>query len=171
MLHSSIRTVILRELGAVRRSVEAYRDDASLWSERPGLPNCAGTLVLHITGNIRHYLGAVLGGSGFQRDRPAEFARRGVSRTELLAEVDAAIVAVETTFTLRGESLDAQPSPAYPERVAGRMIATDDFLVHMATHLAYHLGQLDYHRRVVTGDALGIAALSPHELPEHRDGA
>ena len=167
MLRTVVRAILSRELGAVRRSVEAYPSDASLWEERPGLPNSGGTLVLHIAGNLQHYLGAVLGGSGYRRDRDGEFARRGVSRDELLAEIDAATRAVERGLSLlTDEALATQ----YPERIAGRTVTTGDYLVHLASHLAYHLGQLDYHRRVVSGSRTGVGAISPADLPV-RDGA
>jgi len=167
MLRTVVRAILCRELGAVRRSVEAYPDDASLWEERPGLPNVGGTLVLHIAGNLPHYVGAVLGGSGYRRDRDAEFARRGVARDELLAEIDEASRAVERGLTLlTDEALATQ----YPERIAGRTVTTGDYLVHLACHLAYHLGQLDYHRRVVSGDRRGVGAISPADLPV-RDSA
>jgi hypothetical protein len=162
VLCSTLQTVLHRELGAVRRSVEAYPDEASLWRLPAGLPNAGGTLVLHIAGNLRYYVGAVLGGSGYVRDRDAEFSRRDVPRDELLAEVDAAIDVVERTLgALPDDGLDA----VYPERIAGRELTSRDWLVHLASHLAYHLGQLDYHRRAVTGDMRGVRALPLDELP------
>lgn len=158
MLISVVQAMLLRELAAVQRSVEAYPDDASLWAHPDGVPNAGGTLVLHLAGNLQHYVGAVLGGSGYRRDRPAEFARRNVSRAELLTEIGSAVDAVERTFpTIREESL-VKP---YPETIGGTVLVTGAFLVHLATHLAYHLGQLDYHRRLVTGDSRGVGALSP----------
>ena len=161
-LAETIRTVMLRELRAVRRTIEAYPDDASPWAERPGLPNAGGTLVLHIAGNLQHFLGTVLGGTGYRRDRDAEFARRGASRAELVAEIDAAIAAVDGTLAaLSPAALDAQ----YPVPILGRVVWTRDYLVHLAAHLAYHLGQLDYHRRAVTGAREGVSALAPAELP------
>jgi hypothetical protein len=159
---SVLQAVLLRELAAVRRTVEAYPDNASLWAERPGLPNAGGTLVLHLAGNLQHYLGAVLGRSGYQRDRDAEFSRREVPRTALLGEIEAAREAIERGMA--GVTEEALAAP-YPEQIAGRAVATGDFLVHLATHLAYHLGQLDYHRRVVTGDAGSISAIAVAELP------
>jgi hypothetical protein len=162
VLPSTVHVVLRRELAALRRSVEAYPDEASLWAEPAGLPNSAGTLVLHLAGNLQHYLGAVLGGSGYRRDRDAEFARRGVPRAELLAEIAAAESAVDRGMGSVNEAALAVP---YPEQVAGRSIAMGDFLVHLSTHLAYHLGQLDYHRRVVSGDRTGIGAIALAELP------
>ena len=163
MLCSTLQTVLLRELAAVRRSVEAYPDEASLWHLPAGLPNAGGTLVLHIAGNLRHYVGALLGHTGYVRDRDAEFARRDVSRDALLAEVDAASEAVERTLESLGDDAFAA---VFPERIVERQFATGDYLVHLAAHLAYHLGQLDYHRRTVTGDRRGVGALSPAALPE-----
>jgi hypothetical protein len=157
-----LQAVLLRELGAVQRTVEAYPDDPSLWAERAGLPNAGGTLVLHLAGNLQHYLGAVLGQTGYRRDRAAEFSRRDVSRAVLLGEIDAARRAIERGMAaLSDEALTAP----YPEPIAGRTVATGDFLVHLAAHLAYHLGQLDYHRRLVTGDRRSIEAIAVTELP------
>ena len=163
MLPSTIHAVLRRELAALRRSVEAYPDDASLWAERPGLPNSGGTIVLHLAGNLQHFLGAVLGGTGYRRDRDAEFARRDVPRAELLAEITATETAVDRGMGRVSEAVLATP---FPERIAGRRLAMGDFLVHLATHLAYHLGQLDYHRRLVSGDRRSIGAMTPGELPE-----
>lgn len=161
----TIESILRRELGAVRRSVEIYPDDDAPWAERPGLPNAGGTLVLHVAGNLQHYVGAVLGRSGYRRDRDAEFARRDVPRSELVAEIDAAERAVIAgCAALTAETLAAP----YPEAIAGRTVATGDFLVHLASHLAYHLGQLDYHRRVVTGDRRGVGAIASAELPAAR---
>ncbi len=163
MLRSSVHAVLRRELAAVRRTIEAYPDDASLWAEREGLPNAGGTLVLHIAGNLQHYIGGVLGGSGYRRDRDAEFSRRDVSRELLLAEVDAATAAVDRGLMTLA---DAQLATAFPEPIAGRTVATGDFLAHLAAHLAYHLGQLDYHRRLVTGDRTSVGAISALDLPD-----
>ena len=164
MLPEIARVMMLRELRALRRSVEAYPDDASLWAEPPGLPNPGGTLALHIAGNLQHFIGAVLGNTGYQRDRDAEFSKRGVPRAAILAEIAAAERAVE-----RGLAALSEPAlrERYPQQVAGRTIRTYDFVAHLIAHTAYHLGQLDYHRRVVTGDRQSVAALAAGELPEY----
>jgi len=163
MLRSTIETLITRELRAIRREIEAYPDEASLWRVVPGTPNTGGTLALHIAGNLQHFFGAILGRDGYVRNRDAEFARRDVPRAELLKGIDAAAASVERT--LRGLS-DADLARPYPEPIAKRTVATHVFVVHLATHLAYHLGQMDYHRRAVTGDSKGADAVSVRELPE-----
>ena len=159
----ALRRVLIRELEAVRREVEAYPDDALLWREVPGLPNPGGTLALHLAGNLRHYIGAVLGGTGYVRDRQAEFSDRGLTRTAVIERVDAAIGEVETTLgRLAPDTLDAP----YPESVLDRRPRTRDFLLHLTSHLGYHLGQLDYHRRMVCPGAVAIRAIALAELPE-----
>ena len=162
MLRTAFHTILLRELAAVRRSVEAYPDDASVWRQPPGLPNAGGTLVLHVAGNLQHSVGAVLGGSGYVRDRDAEFSRRDVPRDTLLAEIDAAQDAVDRAMQAIDDDALARP---YPERFNDRTFVTRDYLVHLTAHLAYHLGQLDYHRRVVTGDRRSVGAEPIADVP------
>lgn len=161
MLIPVVQATLRRELGAVQRSVASYPDDASLWVLPNGVPNAGGTIVLHLAGNLQHFVGAMLGGTGFVRDRAAEFARRDGSRAELLGELAKTIAVVDRTLpTLSEESL-SQP---YPDKVGGEVLPIGVVLVHLATHLAYHLGQLDYHRRMVTGNSSGVGAVAANEL-------
>ena len=158
----SLRTLLVRELRAFKRELDSYPDDASVWRVIPGVPNTGGTLALHVAGNVQHFFGAVLGGDGYVRDRDAEFARRDVPRRDLMTGLDAAIASVERTLDrLPANGLDRP----YPEPVAKRTLSTEQFLLHLATHLAYHLGQIDIHRRAVSGDAKGVDAVSVRELP------
>jgi uncharacterized damage-inducible protein DinB len=161
VLQESLSVLITRDLRLIRRELEAYPDEASLWALPGGLRNSAGTLALHIAGNLQHYFGAVLGRSGYVRNREAEFARRNVPRAELLAEIDRAAAAVRSVLAaLPTERLEGD----YPEPIAGHRVKTGDYLMHMATHLVYHAGQLDAHRRAVTGQTEGVAAVSPKEI-------
>ncbi len=157
------RTMLLRELDSVRASVEAYPDDGSIWKQVAGIANVGGTLALHIAGNLRHFIGALLGNTGYVRDRDAEFSARDLPRSELICRIDAARIDVERT--LQGLPISTL-SANYPMPIADRIVRTGDFLFHLASHLAYHLGQLDYHRRAVTGEgAQTVPALNPGLLP------
>lgn len=162
MLQSAVETLIVRELRAFKRELEAYPDDASVWRAIPGMPNTGGTLALHVAGNLSHFLGAILGLDGYVRNRDAEFARRDVPREELVAIIDATIASVERTLRNLPDGVLAGP---FPEPIAKRIVSTELFVLHLCVHLAYHLGQLDSHRRAVTGDARGIDAVSVRELP------
>lgn len=158
-----LRTLFKRELAALRREIEAYPDDEALWKPVPGVPNVGGTLALHLAGNLQHFFGAILGKDGYVRDRDAEFARRNVSRAEILRGLDDALASVEKTLALM-DDLDLQLP--YPELIAKKKVNTGLWLSHLVVHLGYHMGQLDYHRRSATKDERGIDAVSVRELPE-----
>ena len=161
----SVATILDRDLRTLRREVEAYPNDRALWQEVPGISNVAGTLTLHLAGNLQHYIGARMGQTGYVRDRAAEFARRDVPRPELLSQIEAARAAVKAALSRAPEpDLTAE----YPETVGGSKVSTGDYLVHLTTHFAYHLGQIDYHRRVVTGKAFAVDAIRPSELSSAR---
>jgi uncharacterized damage-inducible protein DinB len=162
---SILAAVICRELQSMERELNAYQTEDQVWALPAGLPNSGGTLALHAAGNLRHFIGTVLGGGTFVRDRDAEFSRRNVPRAELIDGLREAEKEVHETLT----AIDAARfDESYPQPVANRRINTGEFLAHLATHLAYHAGQLDYHRRVVTGVATGVGAVSPLELPSAR---
>ena len=161
MITSAVADILDRDLRVLGRELEAYPDDRTVWAELPGIPNSAGTLALHIAGNLQHYVGARLGGTGYLRDRPAEFARREVPRAELMEEIERARAAVRSTLArLDSAVLDRE----YPEAIAGARVRTGDFLIHLCAHLTYHLGQVDVHRRIVTGSGEGIGAVQAAEL-------
>lgn len=162
MSSSLIAALLTRELRTLQREIDAYASDEQVWRSHPALPNAAGTLALHAAGNLQHFLGAVIGKSGYVRDRDGEFSRRDVPRSELSRELGAAIDTVERVAPLLTE---ATLESWYPIPVANRRVRTGEFLLHLSVHLAYHLGQVDYHRRIVTGDAKGVGAVSPTELP------
>lgn len=148
-LTDNARCLLVRELDAFLREVALFPDDRSLWTVAPGVTNPAGTLALHIAGNLQHFVGAVLGGSSYVRDRSAEFATRGWSRDRVSAELRNAREAVETVLP----RLDAGTlSALYPAVPNGLTVRTDMFLLHLVAHTAFHLGQAGYIRRFVTGD-------------------
>ena len=167
-LSQSVAAVLLRELGALRREVEAFSHEADVWALPPGIANSTGTLVLHLTGNLQHFVGARLGGSGYVRDRAREFAARDLPRAVLLQELDAASSVVRTVLpTLDDRTLGT----SFPEVVGGQQIETADFLLHLCAHLSYHLGQVNYHRRLVTGVPTTVNALTLNELRTARPTA
>ena len=162
---ADLAAMLDRDLRALRRELEAYPEERQIWQPLPGLSNTAGTLALHLAGNLQHFVGARWGGTGYVRDRDAEFARRDVPRAELIAEIERARAAVAAGLGAVGvNELDAE----YPELIGGCRVRTRDFLVHTAVHLAYHLGQVDAHRRVVTRNAEGVGAVKPTELGSAR---
>jgi uncharacterized damage-inducible protein DinB len=162
-----IARVLMRDLESLVGQLNDYEDEADIWRLVPGVANSAGTLALHLAGNIQYYIGALLAGTGYVRDREAEFATRDVSRVELLQQIGAARAALKQAVSrLDTGTLDS----AYPIEVAGQRLSTGQFVLHLAAHLAYHLGQVDYHRRFVTGSGpVGGMQSIPALVADSRD--
>jgi uncharacterized damage-inducible protein DinB len=163
LMLGAVGFVLLREIESVRASVEAYPDDASMWKAMPGITNVGGALVQHIAGNLRHFLGNVLGGVPYTRDREAEFSQRNATRLDLVELIDETRDAIAATIPKLTDEVLAKP---FPLQIAGRTVSTSDFVVHLASHLAYHLGQVDYHRRFVTGESIVVPSLEVGKIPE-----
>jgi uncharacterized damage-inducible protein DinB len=157
-----VRRILVRELEAFAREVELFPDDEVLWRTVPGITNSAGNLALHACGNMRHFVGAVLGGTGYVRDRPAEFATRAGRREDVARALRETAAVVKTALDRVPESALEAP---FPEAHDGVQLPCRRFLLHLCVHLAFHLGQAGYMRRSLTGDertsgAVSLAALS-----------
>lgn len=167
-LDTWIRSVLLRELESFERELDLFPNEELIWAVAPGISNSAGTLALHVCGNLQHFVGAVLGASGYVRNRELEFSRRGVPRAALVAEI-------RRTRDVVGDVLSRlapdRLALEYPEELAGSRMATGLFLVHLATHLAHHLGQAGTLRRVLTGESAGSGAISIKALSPRPSGA
>jgi hypothetical protein len=161
MLTDILTRVLVRDLDALRRELAAYAREDDLWAVPPGIANSAGVLARHASGNLLHFIGAQLGGSGYVRNRDAEFAPGATPRAELDADLARAQQAIRTTLGTLPAGRLAEP---YPLEVSGVRLPTGMFLIHLATHLAYHLGQVDYHRRLVTGTGNTVGAQSAPAL-------
>lgn len=137
-----------RELNKLIAELELFESEAALWADAAGISNAAGNLALHIVGNLNQYIGVRLGGTDYLRDRPAEFGSRDIPRHELIARVSATKTMLETVLV----RLDAaQLEEVYPEEMLGYAMTTRYFLIHLYGHLNYHLGQVNYLRRVQHG--------------------
>jgi hypothetical protein len=159
-----------RELASFIREIELFPDDESPWRTLPGVTNSAANLALHVAGNLQHYVGAVLDGSGYVRNRELEFGRRAGSRAQLVGELERARQAVRAGLTRLAPERLSEP---FPEEVGGVSPPIGLFLLHLAVHLGFHLGQAGYLRRVITGDnrstnPLSAKALAGDPRPEAR---
>ena len=146
MLTEILTELYERDLNKLKAEIGLYVDEADLWKKPGDVPNSAGNLCLHLNGNLQHFFGAVLGGTGYVRDREAEFTTTGVPREQILAGFDTTLAVVRSTLAkLTDEDLAA----TYPIEVFGRPMTTGWFITHLATHLTWHFGQISYHRRMV----------------------
>lgn len=147
MLNEILIELYERDLNKLKTEIEQFSDEADLWTTREGITNSAGNLCLHLTGNLQHFIGAILGDSGYVRDRGAEFARKHVSRLELLSEIESTSAALRKTI---GKLTADDFAETYPIEVFGHSMTTGYFLTHLTTHFNYHLGQINYHRRLLS---------------------
>ena len=157
-----IQRMLVRELESFIKEIELFPDDDTVWNRVPGTANSAGNLALHICGNLKHYIGSVLGGDGYVRNREAEFSSRSGSRDELVRGLEETITVVSRIFPQLSETTIAE---TYPEAVAGVEMPCGRFLIHLCAHAAFHLGQAGYLRRCLmeddkSGGGVSIKALA-----------
>jgi hypothetical protein len=146
MFVTVLHTLFERDLAKLSLEMEAYQHEPALWRTAPGITNSAGNLCLHLLGNLNTYIGAELAHTGYVRNRDWEFAAPYVPRAELLA-------GIATTRRVVAEALasltEAQLAAPYPRLVWEAPTTLGYLLQHLTTHLAYHLGQINYHRRLL----------------------
>jgi len=146
MLIPSLRKLYKRDLNKLKEEIKLYQKEENLWVTDKAIANSAGNLCLHLVGNLNTFIGAVLGNSGYVRNREAEFSLKNIPQQELIKQVEETIAVVDSTL----EHLDSSKlEEVYPMKVFEEDMTTGYFLVHLAMHLDYHLGQINYHRRLL----------------------
>ena len=145
ILLESVQAVLLRDLNKLEAELKLYPSEESIWKISGEIKNPAGNLCLHLCGNLQHYIGAIMGKSDYVRNRENEFAARNVPRAGLLLEISKSKHAVEKTLPTLTE---AQLIADYPVLVFEKPMTTLFFLIHLTAHFSYHLGQINYHRRL-----------------------
>lgn len=146
MLVQTLQALFKRDLEKLAGEVSAYKDERRLWITDKNITNSAGNLCLHLVGNLNTYIGAVIGKTGYVRNRELEFSQKGVPAGELISKIEEVAVIVDRSLSSINETdLDKE----YPMKVFGYDMTTGYFLVHLAVHLGYHLGQINYHRRLL----------------------
>lgn len=146
-----------RDLTRLLQQLAAFEDEAVLWERVSGIANSAGNLALHLEGNLREYVGRVLGGVPYERVREEEFTGKGIPIAVLAARLEEVRALVPGVIRqLSDEQLEA----TVPENPMRSPLSTRQFLIHLNGHLNYHLGQIDYLRRVLArGGAIEYATL------------
>lgn len=146
MLTQTLKKIILRDLAKLKLEISQYKSEANLWKIDKEIANSAGNLCLHLVGNLNAYIGATLGQSGYVRQRDLEFSLKNIPQKELIQKIEDTIQIVDQVLTSFPEE---KLQEEYPLLVLAEKTSTEYFLVHLATHLGYHLGQVNYHRRLL----------------------
>ncbi len=148
-LAPNLALLFRRDLSRLIHQIDTFPDDEMLWRQCPGIANSAGNLALHLEGNLREYVGRQIGALPYHRMRELEFSSKNLSRQQLssrLAELKESIPSI--VGALSSKQMESQ----YPEIVLEIPLSTQEFLVHLYGHLNWHLGQIDYLRRALSGN-------------------
>lgn len=146
MTAASFQETYGRGFDKLYAEISAYTEEALLWKLVPGISNSAGNLCLHLLGNINHFIGAQLGQTGYVREREREFSDKNVPRETLLMHLrNTQEMAIRVLGTLTDEDLQK----TYPIQLQIGPKNTEYMLVFFAIHFEYHLGQINYHRRII----------------------
>ncbi|OYU57003.1 MAG: DinB superfamily protein [Chitinophagaceae bacterium BSSC1] len=148
MIINTLIQLFERDLNRLMTEISLYKEEATIWKIEKGISNTAGNLTLHLIGNLNTYIGKELGGTAYVRNRELEFSTKFVKRDLLLEQLNATLEMVKNTLSgLSNEDLNQE----YPILVFSEKTTTEYLLVHLTTHLTYHLGQINYHRRLIEG--------------------
>jgi len=145
-MKESLVKLFNRDIEKLKTEISSYKSEESLWKISGDIKNSGGNLCLHLCGNLQHFVGAVLGNSGYIRNRDAEFSNKNVPRNEMLQEIEETKNMVDKTLNSLNEEILEK---TYPVNKYGEEMTTGYFLLHLFGHLSYHLGQINYHRRLV----------------------
>lgn len=146
MLKESLLEIFERDLNKLKDEISLYKDENSLWIVEKEINNSAGNLCLHLIGNLNHFIGAILGKSGYVRNRENEFAAKNIPAKDLITEIESTIKIVTGVL----ENLSAEDfEKDFPVEFQSKVVKINFILVHLLTHFNYHLGQINYHRRLI----------------------
>ena len=145
-LNETLVALFRRDITQLKHELALYSNEANIWKVDGAVLNSAGNLTLHLIGNLNTYIGAEIGKTGYVRNRPLEFSDKNIPRELLFQKIDDTLSVIENAMYSITKS-DYQKE--YPLLVFDKMTTTEFLLVHLTTHLAYHLGQINYHRRLI----------------------
>lgn len=146
MLIEFIKSSITINLQKLKTEITSYKTPANIWKVEGNISNSAGNLCLHLLGNINHFICAALRNTGYVRNRDLEFSQKNIPVEVLAAQIDDTVGAVENTFDkMTTGKLDQD----YPLVFNNQKLTTQQMLVNIISHLNYHLGQINYQRRLL----------------------
>ena len=146
MMTDTLIELFERDLQKLKNEIDLYKAEENLWIVKEGIANSAGNLCLHLIGNLSHFIGATLGNTGYIRHREDEFSLKNIPRQDLITNIENCVLIVKTTLQkLTADDLEKE----FPQQIFEKSINTEMMLMHLTTHLTYHLGQINYHRRLL----------------------
>jgi hypothetical protein len=142
----TLKVLFYRDLTRLKTEIELYPNENDIWKTQKGITNSTGNLCLHLIGNLNTYIGNVIGKTNYIRNRELEFSSKDISKSELIKKIEETIIVVNISLDMVSEK---ELKMEYPILVLAEKTSTEFLLIHLTTHLNYHLGQINYHRRLL----------------------
>lgn len=146
MIIETLRTLYARDLNKLKTEIELYKNEENLWRFEKGISNSAGNLCLHIIGNLNAYVGVGVAKTGYVRQRDLEFSVKNIPKAELIQKIEDTIEMMEMGLNNLSPK---QMKDNFPVIIWEKPTEMEYTLVHLITHLNLHLGQINYHRRLL----------------------
>lgn len=141
----SFKQLYINFLNSLKDEISLYKDPGNIWLLSGSISNTPGNLCLHICGNLNHFFGAVIGNTGYIRERDQEFSKRNLSREELISAIEETKIMIGKIFDeLKPDDINK----IYPLNKFGENVTYGFIFSRLVSHLSYHLGQINYHRRL-----------------------
>lgn len=146
MILQTLKTIFKRDLNRLKQEIELYQNESQIWTIQKGITNSAGNLCLHVVGNLNTYIGATFGNTNYARNRELEFSLKDIPKMELIRKIEETSIVVDRSLDKLTEK---ELLMEFPLLVFETTTSTEFMLIHLTTHLTYHLGQINYHRRLL----------------------
>ena len=78
MFATQAKELYLRDLNKLKEEISAFRNENDLWHTQGDVKNSPGNLALHLTGNLKHFIGAQLGNTAYVQTLPMKMCRKNI---------------------------------------------------------------------------------------------
>jgi hypothetical protein len=146
MIVQTLKTIFKRDLNRLKQEIELYQNESQIWVIQKGITNSAGNICLHLVGNLNTYIGNTYGNTSYVRNRELEFSLKDIPSTELIRKIEETMLMVDYALDNLSEK---ELIMEFPLLVFETKTSTEFMLIHLTTHLTFHLGQINYHRRLL----------------------
>ena len=134
------------DLNKLIEEINLFTTENDIWETKEGITNSAGNLTLHLLGNLNHFIGKTLGNTDYVRNRDEEFSLKNISKEKLISDLKELKETIKNTLSkLSKEDLLKD----FPIAIRNETFSTEMMLIYLLAHLNYHLGQVNYLRRMM----------------------
>ena len=146
MTNSEIASLYERDISKLMEEINSFKNEETLWKTCGTIKNSAGNLALHIIGGLNYLIGAILSNTGYIRNRDQEFTNKGISRTVITEQLQQLVIMINKSVAQLTPGQMMSPYPIFFDKENATISYV---LTQLLLHLNYHLGQINYLRRVL----------------------